>query len=73
MAMSSYRISVRRNATQDEFSVLIHDEAEHSLAAVGALSVSHARKVARDLKSLVRKHDPAGRFTFRDLERRTVQ
>ena len=71
--MGSYRISVRRDATHGEFSVVVHDETERSLAAIGALSASHAQKVARDLMSLVRKNDPDGAFTIDDHERRTIQ
>jgi hypothetical protein len=72
-AMGSYRISVRRDVTRDEFNVMIHDETERSLAAIGALSATHARKVARDLKSLIRKADPDGAFTIDVHERRAIQ
>ena len=62
--MGSYRISVRRDATDDEVSVIVHDEAERSLAQVGAFSEAHAQLVARDLVSLVRKADPGSAFTL---------
>lgn len=67
--MASYRISVRRETTENEFSVAVHDETERSLAELGALSVAHAQKVARDLMSLVRKSDPDGAFTMDMRER----
>jgi hypothetical protein len=62
--MGSYRISVRRDATENELSVIVLDEAEHSLAEIGAFSVQHAQLVARDLVSLVRKADPGSAFTL---------
>lgn len=71
--MGSYRISVRRDGTRDEFNVMILDETERSLADIGALSAAHAQKVARDLMSLVRKSDPDGAFTMDVHERRTIQ
>lgn len=61
--MGSYRISVRRDATVDELSVIVHDETERSVGEIGALSVQHAELVARDLLSLVRKADPGSFFT----------
>ena len=62
--MGSYRISVRRDEAHEEFSVVVHDETERSLAELGALSAIHASKVARDLVSLVRRSDPSGDFTM---------
>ena len=62
--MGSYLISVRRDATEGELSVVVHDEAERSLAEIGAFSVEHAHLVARDLVSLVRKVDPGSAFTL---------
>jgi len=62
--MGSYRITVRRKPTGEEFSVMVQDEAERSLAELGAFSALHAQKVARDLMSLVRKSDPDGAFTM---------
>ena len=62
--MGSYRISVRHDAGEDEFSVVVHDETQRSLAKVGAFSALHAQKVVRDLMSLVRKSDPEGAFTL---------
>lgn len=63
--MGSYRISVRRDVEQAEFSVGLHDEACRALARIDALSTLHAKKVARDLISLVRRRDPNGVFTVR--------
>lgn len=68
--MASYCISVRRNSTErDELQVIVHDEAERSLASVSALSDAHAALVARDLVTLVRKADP-GCFLTLDLRER---
>ena len=63
--MGSYRISVRRDITLSEFSVDVDEEACRSLAHVDALSTMHAKKVARDLITLVRRRDPDGVFTVR--------
>lgn len=60
--MGNYRISVRRDELRDEFSVQIHDGARQTLAHVNAFSTLHAKKVARDLISLVRRGDPDGVF-----------
>ena len=68
--MGSYRISARRDAGDSEFSVVVHDETERSLARMGAFSALHAHKVARDLISLVRKSDPDGAFVI-DIRDRT--
>lgn len=66
--MGSYRISVRRDITLSEFSVGIHDETCRSLARVDALSTMHAKKVARDLMTLMRRRDPDSVFTIqRDM------
>ncbi len=67
--MGSYRISVRRKATDDELCVIVHDETERSLAEMSAFSAEHAQKVARDLVSLVRKADPGCDFML-DLRER---
>lgn len=66
--MGSYRISVRRDDAHEEYSVTVHDEAERSLAELNAFNAAHARLVARDLVSLVRKADPAGAFTLELVE-----
>ncbi|MCB1544755.1 MAG: hypothetical protein H6872_02420 [Methylobacteriaceae bacterium] len=63
--MGSYRISVRRDIALAEFSVDVDDESCRSLAHVDALSTMHAKKVARDLITLVRRRDPDGVFTVR--------
>jgi len=63
--MGSYRISVRRDATQAEFSVRVQDETRRPVARVDALSTLHAKKVARDLITLVRRRDPDSVFTVR--------
>ena len=62
--MGVYRIWVRRDDAHEEFSVVIHDETSRSLAELHALSSIHAHKVARDLMTLVRVHDPDGEFTL---------
>ena len=63
--MANYRISVRRDGAHAEFSVGVHDDTCRSLARVDALSTMHAKKVARDLISLVRRTDPDSVFTVR--------
>ena len=66
--MGSYRISVRRDIALAEFSVGVHDESCKSLARVDALSTMHAKKVARDLITLMRRRDPDSVFTIqRDM------
>ena len=66
--MGSYRISVRRDITLSEFSVGIHDDTSRSLARVDALSTMHAKKVVRDLITLMRRRDPDSVFTIqRDM------
>ena len=67
--MGSYRILVRRESNEEEFSVALHDEAEHPLAQIGAFAETHAHKVARDLMTLVRKSDPDGAFVMDMRER----
>ena len=63
--MANYRISMRRDGAQAEFSVGVHDETCRSLARVGALSTLHAKKVVRDLITLVRRSDPDSVFTVK--------
>lgn len=67
--MASYRISVRRNATDEDLSVIVHDETERSLGELAAFSNAHAQLVARDLVTLVRSSDPGCVFTL-DLRER---
>jgi hypothetical protein len=63
--MGSYRISVRRDATDDELDVIVHDDTGRSaLGKMSALSHEHAELVARDLLSLLRKSDPGSFFTL---------
>ena len=61
--MANYRISVRRDHALEEFSVGVHDDTLRPLARVDALSTLHAKKVARDLITLVRRSDPDGVFS----------
>lgn len=70
--MGSYRISMRRNAAHAEFSVRLHDDSSGPLARVDALNTMHAKKVARDLISLVRGRDPEGVFRIGRDDRPTV-
>ncbi len=63
--MGSYRISVRRDDAQAEITLRVHDETCRPLARVDALSTLHAKKVARDLITLVRRRDPDGVITVR--------
>ena len=70
--MGTYRISVRRDGAHAEFSVGVHDETLRSLARMDALSTLHAKKVARDLISLVQRSDPDGIFTVRRDMRQAV-
>ncbi|MEI2733599.1 MAG: hypothetical protein V9G24_01490 [Rhodoblastus sp.] len=63
--MGSYRISMQRNAAHAEFSVRLHDDSARPLARVDALNTMHAKKVARDLISLVRRRDPESIFVVR--------
>ncbi|MDE2363960.1 MAG: hypothetical protein KGM42_14885 [Hyphomicrobiales bacterium] len=70
--MGSYRISVRRDATDDEFNVIVHDETERRLGELKAFTPAHAELVARDLVSLVRKADPGSFFTLDLREQRSI-
>ena len=70
--MGSYRISVRRNASDDDFSVIVHDETERSLGELAAFSTAHVELVARDLVTLVRRKDPGCDFTLDLRERQTT-
>lgn len=70
--MGSYRISMRRNVAHAEFSVRVHDDSCRPLARVDALNTMHAKKVARDLISLVRRRDPDGVFLIGRDSRPTV-
>jgi hypothetical protein len=63
--MGSYHIWMRRDvADEGEVSVMVQDETDRSLGELRAFSTMHARKVARDLMSLVRRGDPDGAFTL---------
>ena len=70
--MGSYRISIRRDSTEHDLSVIVHDEAERSRAELGAFSRAHAELVARDLVTLVRRADPGSDFTLDLRDRRIV-
>ncbi|MFT4098517.1 MAG: hypothetical protein QM651_15480 [Rhodoblastus sp.] len=70
--MANYRISVRRDHTLAEFSVGVHDDSCRALARVDALSTLHAKKVVRDLITLVRRSDPDGVFSVRRDMRSTI-
>ena len=70
--MATYRISVRRDGALAEFSVGVHDEASRPLARLDALSTLHAKKVARDLITLVQRSDPDGVFTVQRVMRPTA-
>lgn len=67
--MGSYRIWVRRVEEREEYSVVVHDETSRSLAELGAFSSLHAKKVARDLISLVRREDPEGVFRVKKQDK----
>ena len=70
--MATYRISVRRDGALAEFSVGVLDETSRPLARLDALSSLHAKKVARDLITLVQRGDPDGVFTVRREMRPTA-
>ncbi|HMN73292.1 MAG TPA: hypothetical protein PKA55_15640 [Rhodoblastus sp.] len=70
--MGSYRIWVRRDGALSEFSVGVHDESCRAVAHADALSTLHAKKVARDLITLVQRRDPQGIFTVRRNLRSSV-
>ena len=71
--MGSYRISVRRDATDDELNVIVHDESGRAtLGKLSAFSPEHAALVARDLLRLVRRSDPGSFFTLDLREPNTV-
>ena len=70
----SYRISVRRNASDDDFSVIVHDETRAFARRARRFSTAHVELVARDLVTLVRRKDPAAisRWTCANARRRSA-